>query len=125
MVEINPEQFEKIARTVHEALSAWRVANGQHGHKTWDKLGKKERQSTYDSVRFVLDNPSSGPRGQHEQWMAQKHAEGWTYGPERDSRSKTHPMLTPFDELPDYERRKDGLLNAIVLALAIDAGAGE
>lgn len=123
MVETDPEQLEIISRTVHEALSAWRVAHGQRRYKPWDKLRKKDRQSTYDSVRFILENPAADPKQQHDQWMAQKQAKGWTYGQARSDRSKTHPMLKPYDELPEFERRKDALLNAIVHALRGPLGA--
>ena len=108
---------ERIAHTVHEALSAWRVANGHKALKPWPQMSEAERQSTYESVDYVIAHPNSTPVHQHEQWLEQKKRDGWTYAARRNNRKKTHPMLLPYEELPDYERRKDALLNAIVRAL--------
>ena len=110
-------QRDRIARTVHEALSAWRVANGHKPLKPWDKLKQADRASTYASVDYVIAHPEADPREQHDQWLDQKARDGWTYGETRDDRRKLHPMLRPYAELPEFERRKDALLNAIVRAL--------
>lgn len=113
-------QLDRIARTVHEALSAWRVANGHDALTAWDDVSIQDRQSTYDSVQHVITHPEATAADQHDQWMRQKENKGWVFGEERDDVRKRHPMLRPFEELPDYERRKDVLLNAIVRALHSD-----
>jgi hypothetical protein len=43
----------------------------------------------------------------HEVWAAQRIAQGWTYGPERDDRAKKHPDLVPYQDLPDSEKEYD------------------
>jgi hypothetical protein len=43
----------------------------------------------------------------HEVWAAGRIAEGWTYGPARDSEKKTHPCLVPYEELPESEKEYD------------------
>ena len=43
----------------------------------------------------------------HDVWAAQRIAQGWTYGPERDDTKKTHPCLVPYDRLPDSEKEYD------------------
>lgn len=45
---------------------------------------------------------------EHERWMADKLAHGWTYAPgAKDDEARTHPSLVPFAQLPDDEKRKD------------------
>jgi ryanodine receptor 2 len=43
----------------------------------------------------------------HEVWAAQRMADGWTHGPERDDAKKKHPCLVPYRELPDSEKEYD------------------
>jgi RyR domain len=54
----------------------------------------------------------------HDLWALQRLADGWTHGPRRDDRAKTHPCLVPYDELPESEKVYDritavGTLKAI------------
>ena len=55
----------------------------------------------------------------HDLWAKQRLADGWTFGPQRDDRSKRHPCLVPYGDLPESEKRYDreaamGTLKAIV-----------
>lgn len=55
----------------------------------------------------------------HELWAAERIAQGWSYGPQRDDERKLHPCLVPYDELPENERTFDrvtalGTLKAIL-----------
>ena len=43
----------------------------------------------------------------HDQWARKRIAEGWTYGPKRDDKKKTHPDLVPYRELPESEKEYD------------------
>ena len=43
----------------------------------------------------------------HNMWAAQRLAQGWTYGPERNDAAKTHPDLVPYAELPEGEKEYD------------------
>jgi len=44
---------------------------------------------------------------EHKRWMNERTAQGWSYGPERDNRRKTHPELVDWTALPESERQKD------------------
>ena len=43
----------------------------------------------------------------HITWMQGRLDEGWTFGPVRDDRLKTHPCLVEYDEWPEREREYD------------------
>ena len=43
----------------------------------------------------------------HEVWAATRIEQGWVYGPERNDARKEHPMLIPYEELPEEERVYD------------------
>lgn len=107
-----------IARTVHEAIRAWSAAHGQKPPPHWKQAPRWMKESTLESVDFVLANPEANDGHQHDQWMEQKKRDGWTFGAVKDEKKKTHPMMVPFEDLPEMEKRKDTLLKAVVLALA-------
>ena len=43
----------------------------------------------------------------HEVWAAQRIAEGWQYGSERNDAGKLHPCLVAYEDLPESERVYD------------------
>ena len=43
----------------------------------------------------------------HEVWAAERLAQGWHYGDERDDVRKTTPCLVPYSELPESEKEYD------------------
>lgn len=44
---------------------------------------------------------------EHRRWMRFLYMHGWKYAPVRSDEKLEHPLLVPFDELPDEEQRKD------------------
>ena len=110
--------LEPIAQVVHDAIRAWSAVHGQHAIPRWADAPDWMQASTLRSVAFVLDYPDASAGDQHRQWMAQRLEEGWVFGEVRDEDAKTHPMLVPFEDLPDFEIKKDLLVAAIVKALA-------
>lgn len=43
----------------------------------------------------------------HDVWAAARLAEGWRYGPEKNSELKTTPLLIPYQDLPESEKEYD------------------
>ena len=43
----------------------------------------------------------------HDVWAQRRISEGWTYGPARDDKTKKHPDLVPYNDLPDSEKEYD------------------
>ena len=55
----------------------------------------------------------------HDLWAAQRLAQGWRFGPQRDDTLKLHPCLVPYADLPESEKEYDrvaalGTLKAIL-----------
>lgn len=106
-----------IAIACHEANKAWCMLNNDFSQKHWEDAEKWQKDSALEGVRFRMNNPDAGHDAQHKSWMDQKVKDGWVYGPEKDSEKKTHPCIVPFDELPEFQKKKDALFCAIVDAL--------
>lgn len=58
-------------------------------------------------------------RAEHDRWVAEREADGWTWAPVKDVEAKTSPYLVPYDELTeeikDYDREP---MRALVAQLA-------
>src|SRR5258705_8348203 len=98
-----------IAIVCHEANRVWCVVNGDFSEKVWESAEQWQRDSALKGVEFVLANLDASDNAQHDAWMADKIADGWTYGPVKDAIVKMHPYLVPFDQLPLYQQTKDRL----------------
>ena len=108
-----------IARVAHEAVRAYKQALGQDVLPPWDDAPEWMHEATLVAVKDRLTNPTAPPSAQHEAWLAQKQAAGWRYGKVKDAEAKTHPLMVPYAELPDAERRKDALIQTVVDALTL------
>ncbi len=53
----------------------------------------------------------------HNVWAAERQAQGWTYGPERNDDLKQTPCMVPYSKLPDSEKTfdRDMAMNSIKL----------
>ncbi len=58
----------------------------------------------------------------HDNWAKQRLADGWTYGPERDTTRKTHPDLVPYGDLPESEKDYDRTAAMETLKTVISLG---
>jgi len=80
-------------------------------------MSREEIESARHGVTLHLSN-DLGPEASHEQWSAEKLADGWVWGPEKWPEHKEHPCLVDFTELPREQRAKDYIFRAVVRALA-------
>lgn len=109
--------IEDIAKVCHEANRAYCISIGDHSQKAWEDAAAWQRESASKGVLWRVNNPAASPSAQHEAWVADKIADGWTYGPIKDSAKKEHPCIVPYAVLPAEQRLKDALFVAIVEAL--------
>ena len=105
---------ELTARMCHEVNRAYCAAHGDDSHLPWGETPRPIRESAANGVQYAIRNPSVTAEEMHENWMAFKGEQGWTYGPEKDFVKKTHPCFLPYAELPEHEKAKDMIFLAIV-----------
>ena len=110
-------QVIDIARVCHQANKAWCEANSDFTQKSWEDAEDWQQNSAIAGVEFRLANPDAKEDAQHNAWMKDKTEDGWVYGEVKDAEKKTHPCIVPFNELPEFQQKKDKLFCAIVDAL--------
>lgn len=111
-------KIEDIAAICHEANRMLCLTQGDTSQPDWMHAPQWQKDSAYAGVRFHLSNPLASASASHENWFAHKAADGWRYGPVKDSEAKTHPCMVPFEDLPPEQQAKDHVFRAVVHALA-------
>lgn len=109
---------DEIARVCHEANKAYCRALGDYSQLPWLHAQEWQQTSAINGVKFNLENPDAPASASHDNWLKEKLAGGWRYGPVKDEQKKTHPCCVPYEELPLEQRRKDALFKAVVAALS-------
>lgn len=112
-------KIDDIARVCHEANRVLQIVQDDPSipvSEPWLDLDEETKQSACVGVRGILDGNDA--RESHATWMQFKLDNGWTLGSVKDHEAKTHPLLVPYDQLPEEQQLKDHLFQAIVLALA-------
>ena len=104
---MNEKHIEAVARLCHQTNKAYCELLGDKSQKNWENAPGWQRRSAIAGVMKVISGEVSNPGDCHESWSEAKIAEGWTYGPVKDDKKKTHPCLVPFMELPVEQRVKD------------------
>jgi hypothetical protein len=140
-MEIDEETLEQLARMIHENYLADHAKNGP----SWDDLTEDGREANRAQARDIATKlatigasiqPGPGPTSfaftqpeldrlaedEHRRWVDQRLRSGWTYDVVRNDATKRHPMLVPWDRLPETERIKDR--NAIRHIPDVLAGVG-
>lgn len=108
---------EDIAKIAHETNAAYCCAMGDYSQPEWSEASESIKKSALNGVEFICGSPEKGPSAQHEAWLAEKIADGWIWGPEKNVGMKTHPCIVPYHCLPKEQRAKDHLFQAVVRGL--------
>lgn len=98
---------ESCAFVTHEANRVLCESTGDDSQVPWEKAPEDLKKGTRQGVLEVLANPGITPEALHDEWAQKKVADGWVYGPKKDSDKKTHPNLVPFDQLSRIDQLKD------------------
>jgi len=107
----------QIARVAHEINRAYCQALGDNSQQPWETAPDWTRLSAINGVAFHRANPDASPSHSHEQWLAEKVAAGWSWGPVKDPEKKEHPCCVAYGDLPVDQKAKDYLFRATVHAL--------
>ncbi|MCW2602149.1 MAG: hypothetical protein JWN61_284, partial [Pseudonocardiales bacterium] len=116
---------EQLARGLHEDYLA-RADTGSSMGRPWADLADAERESSRQQVDGILETLSQlsceliplrrwgAPttvftarevktiaRRDHDRWLADRRAAGWTHGARRDDQAKRNPLLVEWADLPD------------------------
>ena len=101
----------------HNVNIIWCLENNDFTQKDWVNAEKWQRDSAIKGVEFRINNPDLPHDAQHNSWMKDKVDDGWIYGEVKDFDKKTHPCIVPFNQLPEFQQKKDAIFCAIVDAL--------
>jgi hypothetical protein len=131
MLPLSPGQIETIARAIHEGYRRRRRPHNPEGDPSiepWDGLADSlkdsnralaaalpEKARTWGYQIATLNGPPSFPdadlerlaRAEHERWVEERRAAGWTLAPVKDIERKRTPHLVPWEELSDEIRELD------------------
>jgi hypothetical protein len=115
-IHYTPEQIASVCHEANRQLQLIQAAPGIPVATPWEEF--TEKAGVISGVQFMLDNPYANPIDLHNNWLRDKQAQGWSYGPEKDTDLKQHPCFRPYHELPHEQRVKDAIFKAIVVALS-------
>ena len=106
--------------------------------KTNKKENKKETKGTKETKRVYRPEPvdtsdvkvpeelmelvEEMSRNVHEVWAKSRMEQGWSWGPERDDKKKTHPDMVPYDELTEEEKDYDRSTSMETIKLILKLG---
>jgi hypothetical protein len=110
------DNIKQIAKTAHEVNRVFCEFQGDNSQLPWDSAPEWQRMSAIAGVIFLKEHPEAGVSALHDNWVNDKLADGWTYGPVKDAELKTHPCIVPFERLPRDQQYKDHLFRAVVLS---------
>jgi len=109
--------IEQIAQVAHEINKAFCQSVGDDSQPDWEFAPDWQKISEISGVKFHIENPDAKPSSSHENWLKDKEADGWKYGPVKDPIKKEHPCFVPYDELPIEQKSKDYLFKQVVHSL--------
>lgn len=70
---------------------------------TMDKAGPSITVDQHEYAELA----KSIAKKQHQDWVKERSEQGWRYGPTVSLSEKTHPLIRPWDELPEQFRTVD------------------
>jgi len=117
-VEDDGITIEQAAIVINETLRGWRLAIGDEEIATWPEADEAQREIHRASIEWYLDSPMSSPRAFHDQWVGWMVLNGWTYGPQRCTEKRRHPLIRPWAELSRLQQTKTHLCVAVMMVIA-------
>lgn len=133
--ELSPEAHERIARAIHEgyradqagrkppddpAMAEWeelpehlRESNRRQAAGIFEKLSaigctvREVSDREVELFSFTEEEVERLAEMEHDRWVAERRADGWSPGEERDVIAKITPYLVSWEELPDDAKEWD------------------
>ena len=114
--EPNLKSVEVIAELGWQTHIAWEDIIREDQKPYWSDLSSDQRAAIVESVRWLIEHPTSSIAAQHDAWRARKAGEGWNSRYENNG-DKQHPNMVEFDELPFSQQMKARLWRHIIFAV--------
>jgi len=104
------------ARAAYEAIRAYRAALGESDRGPWELSAPAVVSGYCNAVEKAIGGAS--PAEQHAAWLADKLAQGWSYGLLGSDERRESPNMVPYTDLPEEQRWKDQIVAGVVGSLA-------
>jgi len=108
--------------------TSYRRANRHQADHLWAKLAVSDcRAVPEELVESFVFSPLEVERLaliEHDRWAADRHLDGWRFGPARDNERKLHPQLIPYADLSEAMKDLDRFAVRGLPALAARLGLG-
>lgn len=88
-------------------------ANMRHGKDYFDYIAMinasihLNMNNSSDNFQFTPEEIELLSAEEHNRWMNEKISEEWKYGKKRDDQNRIHPLIVPWEKLPEVEKDKD------------------
>jgi hypothetical protein len=106
------EQFRNIdviAELGWQSHIAWERIIDEQPKPDWSALSASQKVAIVDSVRWLIEHPTSSVAAQHDAWRARMASRGLI--------ENEHPNMVPFDDLPFSQQMKARLWRHIIFAV--------
>jgi hypothetical protein len=113
---MKPTEYQLIqaARAAHEVNRIYCLSLGDHSQLPWSKAPQWAKNVEIFGAKALAQNPEQTPEQSHQNWLEYKAADGWQYGKLKDPENKRHPCMVPYRDLPESQKLKDALFQAVV-----------
>ena len=118
--------YRDMARLIHGVVREYNILHEIPGDNfEWDDVDLEYRRSIENAIKNELDSPAKEPSDSHNRWLKARLDDGWTYGPVKSQKHKTHPCMIPYEDLPRAQQFKDELFSCMVALLKHSPGRME
>ena len=114
--ESNLKSLDVIAELGWQSHIAWERIIGEQPKPDWSLLSPGQKVAIVDSVRWIIEHPTSSVAAQHDAWRARMAGDGWQLG-DKDNTTKSHPNMVSFDDLLFSQQMKARLWRHIIFAV--------
>lgn len=99
---------EQIAKTCHAVHRAYCNESLLPTQPEWDSVDDNHKQVIIDSVKKIFDGEITSKEQSHNNFVAMKKSQGWTFG-NYSMGDKKNPRLVPFEQLNIHDKIKENL----------------
>jgi hypothetical protein len=110
-------KIELIGKIAYESDRIYTSDMGVEDKKPWGELSPEVKKGFLEGITFIAANPQVTAQALHEHWRLHMRNLGWVVAGENeviDREAKRHPLLIPFNRIPQHLRVKAYLFHAIV-----------